>query len=208
MKTNAITYIIFLLISCNLSVFSQEKNENEELENEELKVLTEEVAVKKKRRKKKEKKPIPYEPLAPARAAFYSAILPGLGQAYTKKYWKIPIVYGALGAGIYYYTWNNGQFTEARDLFKNRLAGIPDGESRLRNLTNEQLIDRQRRFRRDQELSLLITVGLYVLNIVDANVTAHLQQFNVAKDLSFRPQLNINEFNAQPNYGMSLNYSF
>jgi hypothetical protein len=46
-------------------------------------------------------------PLAPAKAAFYSAVLPGLGQAYNKKYWKIPIVYGAMGTSLYYYTWNN-----------------------------------------------------------------------------------------------------
>ena len=45
----------------------------------------------------------PIDPLAPSRAAFYSAILPGLGQAYNKKYWKIPIVYAALGTGIYFY---------------------------------------------------------------------------------------------------------
>jgi len=196
-------YIILLLCCCIHPVFSQEENENEE-----LKIVTEEVAVKKKKKKKKEKL-IPYEPLAPARAAFYSAILPGLGQASTGKYWKIPIVYGALGAGIYYYKFNNDQYTEARDFFKGRLAGVPDNtENQLSRLSNDQLIDRQRRFRRDQELALLITAGLYVLNIIDANVTAHLQQFNVSKDLSFNPKINFNEFDAKPSYGMSLSYSF
>ncbi|WP_299214548.1 DUF5683 domain-containing protein [uncultured Aquimarina sp.] len=201
MKTKSF-YIILFLFFCIHSIFSQEKNENEE-----LKVVTEEVAVKKK--KKKNKKLRPYEPLAPARAAFYSAILPGLGQAHTGKYWKIPIVYGALGAGIYYYKFNNDLYTEARDFYKSRLAGVPDDPTnRLSVLTNEQLIDRQRRFRKDQELSIMITVGLYVLNIIDANVTAHLQQFNVSKDLSFKPKINFNELGGKPNYGMSLNYSF
>ncbi|WP_378176580.1 DUF5683 domain-containing protein [Aquimarina sp. SS2-1] len=200
MKTKSF-YIILLLFFCFQVSFSQEENETEE-----LKVVTEEVAVKKK--KKRNKKIKPYEPLAPARAAFYSAILPGLGQAYTGKYWKIPIVYGALGAGIYFYTVNNGQYIEARDFYKRRLAGLPDGENRLAILTNDQLIDRQRRFRRDQELSLLITAGLYILNIVDANVTAHLQQFNVSKDLTFKPNIHFNKFDATPSYGMSVNYSF
>ncbi|WP_299899113.1 DUF5683 domain-containing protein [uncultured Aquimarina sp.] len=203
MKIKSI-YIVLFLCFCIHSVFAQEKDENE---NEELKVVTEEVAVKKKRKRNKKIKP--YEPLAPARAAFYSAVLPGLGQAYTGKYWKIPIVYGALGAGIYFYTFNNNLYLEARDFYKGRLAGIPDDpNNRLSVLTDEQLIDRQRRFRRDQELSILITAGLYVLNIIDANVTAHLQQFNVSKDLTFQPKININEFDYTPSYGMSLNYSF
>ncbi|MDH7444247.1 DUF5683 domain-containing protein [Aquimarina sp. 2201CG14-23] len=201
MKTNSF-YIILFLFFCVHYTFSQEENNDGE-----LKVVTEEVAVKKK--KKKNKKLRPYEPLAPARAAFYSAILPGLGQAYNGKYWKIPIVYGALGAGVYFYKFNNDQYTEARDFYKNRLAGLPDDiNNRLSVLSNEQLIDRQRRFKRDQELSILITVGLYVLNIIDANVTAHLQQFNVSKDLSFKPNIHFNEFDATPSYGMSLNYSF
>jgi len=195
-------YIILLLCFCIHPVFSQEEDKNED---EELKMVIEEVAVK----KKKNKKLRPYEPLAPARAAFYSAILPGLGQAYTGKYWKIPIVYGALGAGVYFYLDNNRTYNELRDFYKGRLAGVPDDpNNRLSDFSNDQLIDFQRRFRKDQELSLLITVGLYVLNIIDANVTAHLQQFNVSKDLSFQPKLNFNEFSAKPSYGMSLNYSF
>ncbi len=172
-------------------------------ENEELKVTTEEVAVKKKKREKKIR---PYEPLAPARAAFYSAVLPGLGQAYTKKYWKIPIVYAAIGTGVYSYLWNNDQYNRFRDAYKRRLAGFTDEE--FQNIETETLLSLQDRYRRDQELSLLITVGIYLLNIVDANVTAHLQQYNITEDLSFKPKINLNDFNAKPNYGLSLNYSF
>ncbi|WP_240315562.1 DUF5683 domain-containing protein [Aquimarina longa] len=189
------------------STFSQE--------NEELKVTTEKVAVKKKKKeKKKEKKSKirPYEPLAPARAAFYSAIIPGLGQAYTKKYWKIPIVYAALGTGIYFYTSNNDNYNRLRDAYKRRLAGFTDdefyGSGTTPRISNEQLISLQDRYRREKELSLLLTVGMYLLNIVDANVTAHLMQYNITDDLSFKPKLNINEFDYKPNYVMSLNYSF
>ncbi|MHA7058002.1 DUF5683 domain-containing protein [Aquimarina sp. M1] len=200
MKTKSF-YIILFLFFCVHTSFSQEENESEE-----LKVVTEEVAVKKK--KKRSKKIRPYEPLAPARAAFYSAILPGLGQAYTGKYWKIPIVYGALGTGIYFYIDNNNIYNELRDVYKARLSGVDPNNLDFAGFSDDQLIDLQRRFRKDQELSLLITVGLYVLNIIDANVTAHLQQFNVSKDLSFEPKINFNQFDAKPNYGMSLNYSF
>ena len=61
------------------------------------------------------------DPNRPARAAFYSALVPGLGQAYNKKYWKIPIVYAGLGAGIYYYTFNQNKYHEYRDEYKRRL---------------------------------------------------------------------------------------
>jgi len=61
-------------------------------------------------------------PLSPAKAAFYSAILPGLGQAYNKKYWKIPIVYGAIGAGVYFIMDNNKKHNLYRDEYKKRLA--------------------------------------------------------------------------------------
>lgn len=55
-------------------------------------------------------------PLAPAKAAFYSAILPGLGQAYNKKYWKIPLVYGALGTTLYFYSSNNDKYHEFQEI--------------------------------------------------------------------------------------------
>lgn len=206
MRIKAYYIIFFFACLCVQNTFSQE--------NEELKIKTEKVAVKKKKKKKRQKeKPIkPYEPLAPARAAFYSAIVPGLGQAYTGNYWKIPIVYGALGTGVYAYTWNNQQYNRFRDAYKRRLAGFTDdefyGDGEEPNFSDERLIDFQRRYRRDQELSLLITIGLYVLNIIDANVSAHLQQYDVTNDLSFRPKFNINDINAQPVYGLSLNYSF
>lgn len=198
-------YIIFFVLLSVQSIFAQE--------NEELKVVTEEVPVKKKREKKS--KIMPYEPLAPARAAFYSAVLPGLGQAYTKKYWKIPIVYAALGTGIYFYTQNNKNYNRLRDAYKRRLAGFTDDEfyapissNGAPRISNEQLISLQDRYRREQELSLLVTVGIYLLNIVDANVTAHLLQYNVSEELSFKPNINFNEFNTTPSYGVSLNYSF
>ncbi|MBP2832360.1 hypothetical protein J8281_09200 [Aquimarina sp. U1-2] len=195
--------IIFLLLFSTQSIFSQE---NEELpENEELKVTTEEVAVAKKKRKR-EKKIRPYEPLAPARAAFYSAVLPGLGQVYTKKYWKVPLVYAAIGAGVYFYLQNNSRYNDLRDAYKRRLSGFDDDE--FPQFTDDQLIDLQDRFRRDQELSLLLTAAAYLLNIVDANVTAHLQQYNITEDLSFKPKVNLDNFNPGLNYGVSFNYSF
>jgi len=131
-------------------------------------------------------------------------VLPGLGQAYNKKYWKIPIVYGALGAGIYFYTTNNKNYNRTRDAYKRRIAGFTDDEFQGR-LTTDGLLERQRTFRRNQELSLLVTIAFYALNIIDANVDAHLLQFNVDEDLSFKPHYQINEIDKTGNFGLSLN---
>ena len=146
-------------------------------------------------------------PLAPAKAAFYSAIVPGLGQAYNKKYWKIPIVYAAIGTGIYFYSDNNKRYKTFRNAYKRRLAGYTDDEF-YGQYSNQTLINAQRTIQRNRDLSLLVTVGLYVLNIVDANVDAHLLQFNVNNNLSFRPDLYQNDITYKHNVGLTLNYTF
>ncbi|MEX0273375.1 MAG: DUF5683 domain-containing protein, partial [Flavobacteriaceae bacterium] len=73
-----------------------------------------------------EKKKI--NPLAPSKAAFYSAVLPGLGQVYNKRYWKVPIVYGALGLSTYAYLYNDDFYDRFRAAFKRREAGFTDDE--------------------------------------------------------------------------------
>ncbi|CAL65780.1 DUF5683 domain-containing protein [Christiangramia forsetii] len=158
----------------------------------------------------KEKDYEPYNALAPAKAAFYSAILPGLGQAYNGSYWKIPIAYGGLGTGVYFYLKNDKDYDRYRDAYKNRLAGRPDeftvdGKQRI---TTDGLIRAQELFQKNKEISILVTVGVYILNIIDANVEAHLRQFNVDEDLSVKPGLDYDAFSGKTNYGLTLNYRF
>lgn len=163
---------------------------------------------------KKEKDYKPYNALAPAKAAFYSAILPGLGQAYNGKYWKIPIAYAGLGAGIYFVIDNDKQLDRYRSAYKRRLAGfnddefsnpIPGGNPRV---STDGLIRAQKFYRRNKELAILVTAGIYALNIIDANVDAHLQQFNVSEDLSLRPAVNFDQFTGKAGYGLGLNFNF
>ncbi|HEY9184708.1 MAG TPA: DUF5683 domain-containing protein [Salegentibacter sp.] len=151
-----------------------------------------------------------YDALAPSRAAFYSAILPGLGQAYNGSYWKIPIAYGGLGIGVYFYINNNKEFNRYRDAYKDRLAGRVDeftvnGQERV---SDDGLIRAQRFYRRNKEISILVIAGIYALNIIDANVEAHLQQFNVSEELTLLPNMNFNRFSGKTQYGLSLNYNF
>jgi hypothetical protein len=146
-------------------------------------------------------------PLAPAKAAFYSAILPGLGQAYNKKYWKIPIVYGAIGTSIYSYVWNNKKYHLYRDAYKSRLKGLQTDEF-VGIYDNQRLISAQKFHQRNRDLSMLVACGFYILNIVDANIDAHLMQFNVNENLSITPELQENEFNSNRNLGVRLTYNF
>ncbi len=160
----------------------------------------------------------PMDPLTPSRAAFYSAILPGLGQAYNKKYWKIPIVYAALGTGLYFYADNNKDYKRYRNAYKSRLAGFSDDEFwgedvegnplTSPNISNDGLIRAQRTLRRNKEISLLVTIGLYALNIIDANVDAHLLQYNVDDNLAIKPHFNFNEMDATTNLGLTLDFKF
>lgn len=152
-----------------------------------------------------------FKPLSPAKAAFYSAVLPGLGQAFNKKYWKIPIVYGALGAGVYFYDRNNTNFNRARTAYKLRINEKPDEFDGLNGnifLSKDALISAQKSYKKDRDLSLLVTAGLYILQIVEASVNAHLLQHNVDNNLSVSPQIFRNDINNKSIVGASINFNF
>ncbi len=152
------------------------------------------------------------DPLRPSKAAFYSAILPGLGQAYNKKYWKVPIVIGAITTGILVYDFNNKEYNRYRDAFKRRAAGFTDdeffGAGTTPSISNDALIRAQRQFRRNRDIATLVTVGIYVLNIIDANVDAHLLQFNVDENLAMRPHFQYNPMEDSSDLGLTVNFKF
>lgn len=157
-----------------------------------------------------------FNPLAPSKAAFYSAILPGMGQVYNRRYWKVPIVWGAIGGSIYMYNFNNNNYKRFRTAFIRRQAGYIDDEfydlntGTLPSLDTDDLEYQQNRFQSDRDLWLVAAIALYALNIVDANVDAHLQQFNIDDDLSidFEPFIDFNQVTNTPNYGMALTIKF
>ncbi len=151
-------------------------------------------------------KPVDIDPLTPAKAAFYSAVLPGLGQAYNKKYWKIPIVYGAIGTSLYFYLDSNKKYHQFRDAYKRRLEGYSDDD--FSYLDNNRLIAGQKFYQRNRDLSSLFVIGFYVLNIIDANVDAALIQFNVNENLSFKPVIEPTNVTLKPNVGLTFNYNF
>ncbi len=130
----------------------------------------------------------------PGRAALLSAILPGSGQAYNKKWWKLPIVYGALGTALYFEIDNVTQYRELRDNYKWVVDEDPNT-----NPTEEPYIYMDAttlKTYRDQwekyvEFSSIALGLVYLLQVTDAYVDAHLHSFDVSDDLSlrFRPKI-------------------
>ena len=131
----------------------------------------------------------------PRTAAIRSAIFPGLGQIYNKKYWKLPIVYGALGTcgGIFFYNLKNYKDTRFayRVKYNMQFNGTDSAlyssiRGNLRPLGLEELKYYRNSFRRDIDYSVLFFILLWGLNVVDATVDAHLKSFDVSPDLSIR----------------------
>lgn len=134
---------------------------------------------------------------SPKVAAIRSAMLPGLGQIYNKKYWKLPIVYGALGTCAVIFNYNLKWYKKTKFavnvLFNKDVANYDKVDPKLRPLVdNEQLESLKyyrNQYRRDIDYSGLFFLLLWGLNIVDASVDAHLKSFDVSPDLSlhFKP---------------------
>ena len=151
------------------------------------------------------------DPLSPAKAAFYSAVIPGLGQIYNKSYWKVPLVYAAIGTPIYFYIRNSKEYDRYLTAYKRRQHGYTDDEFYGNSSTGQPLLstDGLRRgiqfYRRNKELSILIGIGMYALNVIEANVDAHLKQFNVDERLSLEPYIQT-DYLTQPQFGVTLTY--
>lgn len=145
----------------------------------------------------------------PTKAGLYSAVLPGLGQYYNKKYWKIPIVWGAIGTGVGITLWNQKQYTRYRNAFIAQLNGQPHEFSEIPGITAEALGRTQDRAKRQRDYAIAVTGLVYVLNIVDAVVDAHLYEGRKDPDLTLKPAIIFDEFgNQSSKAGLSFNYRF
>ena len=145
----------------------------------------------------------------PTKAGLYSAVLPGLGQYYNKKYWKIPIVWGGIGTGVGVVLWNQKQYNRYRDAFIAQLNGQPHEFSDIAGISAEALGRTQDRAKRQRDYAIAITGLVYILNIVDAVVDAHLYEGRKDPDLALKPTVIYDEFGKQNSKaGFSLSYNF
>ena len=140
------------------------------------------------------------EEKSPKKAALYSAVLPGAGQFYTKKYWKIPIYYSGLITSIYFINDNSKKYLKYKEA---ALLSHDTGQNQF-GYTYSQLKDLKEHYRRNRDVSYFILTGIYILNIVDASVNAHLFNYDISDDISF----NIRTFSSLQNSGVSLSINF
>lgn len=196
----------FLCLCFTISVFAQKTSskENKITKKDSLVNVINKDSIKTSRKSKRMQR---FDVLSPSKAAFYSAIIPGLGQAYNRKYWKIPVVYAAIGTAVYFYDRNNKAYTRYRNAYKRRLGGFQDDEF-FGYIEDEGLRNAQKTLKRNKELSMLLTIGAYVLNIIDANVDGHLMQYNVDDNLTLQPHYKLNEYDNSNSLGLTLNFKF
>tara|TARA_B100001105_G_scaffold239990_1_gene218306 strand:+ start:2023 stop:2538 length:516 start_codon:yes stop_codon:yes gene_type:complete len=127
------------------------------------------------------------EPIqSPRKAAILSSTLPGLGQIYNKKYWKIPIIYAGLLTSAYYINDNNVQYKLYKDAYLKRLDNNPDNDDFVGEYSSGDLLILKDFYRRNREVSILCFVGTYIINVLDASVDAHLFDYDISEDISLQ----------------------
>ena len=149
---------------------------------------------------------------SPTKATLMSTFLPGLGQLYNKKYWKIPIIYAGFGVMGYFIISNANEFATYKYAYIESSHGTKNGN--YSNLVNRystaELLSAREYYNRNLEISCLLTAVWYALNILDATVDAHLYTFNISDKLTMKvePAMQLTGFNYQPAAGVKLSFHF
>ncbi len=162
---------------------------------------------------------------SPRKATIYSAVLPGLGQAYNKKYWKIPLIYAGFGAIGYFINWNNENYQLFKVGYSHLTDTIPETQDYLKieavrrnnyDLNNPNHLNnlktalqrQQDYYRRNRDLLIISMVAFYGLNIIDASVDAHLFDFDISDDLTMKWQPSMLQRNNNLLYCVNIKISF
>jgi hypothetical protein len=145
---------------------------------------------------------------SPVIASALSAIVPGAGQVYNRKYWKLPIVYAGLGVGYYFFSQNYTQYKAYKEAYIDRQHDILGDD--FSEISDAELESRVASTHKNYELAIVGTLVVYVLNIVDASVDAHLFYFDISDDLSMNIQPTISPmlFSNRTSAGLSLTFNF
>ena len=149
------------------------------------------------------------------KTATWLALIPGAGQAYNRKYWKMPIVYAGFGATIYFAVTNKEDYHLYRDAYDYKMGTKTDVSQQAideaAKYTPDNLITLRDYYRRNMELSWIITAAWYVVQIIDANVDAHFFYYEISDDLTLHvePQCVIyNNSSYENNIGVKLKLNF
>lgn len=157
---------------------------------------------------------------SPTRAVWLSALFPGLGQIYNRRYWKLPIIVGGFMGLGYATNWNNGQYQDYTQGYRDIMDDDPNTKSYMNFFppnTNENDLDRQwltnilksRRdyYRRNRDLCIICIVGMYLLCMVDAYVDAQLTHFDISPDVSMEVQPAMMVHPATRKFSLGLNWA-
>jgi hypothetical protein len=155
---------------------------------------------------KKEKPDYSLLPKNPKKATLLSAMVPGLGQIYNNKAWKVPIIYGGFITDFYFIQYNNRRY----NIFIQALNSFDKGETtQFPSLNRVALVRNVEFWRRNRDLTILFMGVIYALNIVDANVDAHLSGFEISDDLALDIKPHFESFSSHNNtIGISLHFKF
>jgi len=125
---------------------------------------------------------------SPTKATIMSALLPGLGQIYNKRYWKVPIIYAGFGILTYFIITNAQEYNIYKGAYTEKVDSIFNGKypDLVSKYTATDLLAGREYYRRNLEISCLFTGVFYILNILDAVVDAHLFTYNINQDLSLK----------------------
>jgi len=147
---------------------------------------------------------------SPRKATIRSALIPGWGQAYNKKYWKVPIVYAALGTAAGFFIYNNKEYIAARDAYRNMEDKNPANDylipAKFSQVDPEAVRQYRIAIRQYVDYSVLAFIVLWGLNVVDATVDGHLKAFEVSEDLSMHINPTYNPISKQANVGLVFNF--
>jgi hypothetical protein len=161
-----------------------------------VEIVSAQDLVTSKEDKNSEKESISSLPKNPRKATILSAILPGAGQIYNNKAWKAPIIYGGIATDIYFIGFNNRRY----QVFREALENFDNGDnSQFPSLNRAALVRNVEYWRRNRDLTYLLLGVIYALNIVDANVDAHLSGFEISDDLALGIEPHFESFSAKNN---------
>lgn len=139
-------------------------------------------------------------PKNPRKATLLSAILPGAGQVYNGKAWKTPILYAGFMTDIYFIGYNNKRYK----VFIDALHAFDDGDnSTFPSLNRDALVRNVDYWRQNRDMTILLMFAIYALNIVDANVDAHLSGFDISDDLALKIEPKMESFSSSTLIGLS-----
>ena len=158
-----------------------------------------------KERVKKEDEKLSILPKDPKKATLLSAILPGAGQVYNGKSWKVPILYAGILTDLYFINYNHRRYESFRDA----LFALDKKEpNQFPSLNRAALVRNVDYWRQNRDLTLLLLLGIYALNLVDANVDAHLSGFDISEDLTLQVAPHLGTVSASNSMGVSLTLRF